>query len=266
MVCLCLGLSACAEVPRYDVPVDQNGAPTVNSIVRRVQCELVTLVRDASPDGPAYPYRKALLDGDYNVAISLSLDVTQSGSLAPSITAIFPFNLTIGGGAVLSKSRDQNFTQNLNFSLRGLYFGWVHGNVTDHCPDADTSLAGKLGLQDAVTMALGAEAVPGSGGAAGGGSSGAKSGASDSQFGGYVNFVLTRNVNSVGPTWSLQQFKGPGGLLGLSQVNTDKLTFAFAQGTPGSFSLKSPINPNSEAAQGLLKQLLTQQISDSLDR
>ena len=49
-------------------------------------------------------------------------------------------------------------------------------------------------------------------------------------FGGSIQFLVTKNVNAVGPTWTLVHFKGPGGLLSASQVNTDKITLAFAQG------------------------------------
>jgi len=52
----------------------------------------------------------------------------------------------------------------------------------------------------------------------------------DGVFGGYVNFVVTKSVNG-GPTWTLTSFTGPGSNLGsFSEVNTDKLTFAFARG------------------------------------
>jgi hypothetical protein len=43
---------------------------------------------------------------------------------------------------------------------------------------------------------------------------------------------VTKNLNSVGPTWSLKHFKGPGSLGGISEVNTDKVVFAFAQSQP----------------------------------
>ena len=53
---------------------------------------------------------------------------------------------------------------------------------------------------------------------------------SDKIFGGTIQFLVTKNVNAVGPTWSLVHFKGPGGFGGLSQVNTDKITLSFAKG------------------------------------
>jgi hypothetical protein len=49
-------------------------------------------------------------------------------------------------------------------------------------------------------------------------------------FGGTIQFLVTKNFNATGPTWSLVHFKGPGGLGALSQVNTDKIVLSFAQG------------------------------------
>lgn len=80
-------------------------------------------------------------------------------------------------------------------------------------------------------------------------------------FGGYVNFVITKNLNSVGPTWTLTHFKGPGSLAGVAEVNTDKLTFAFAE--------RSATGGIARAAQtsraiSLLSYILTNQISTQL--
>ncbi|WP_141713314.1 hypothetical protein [Bradyrhizobium elkanii] len=48
-------------------------------------------------------------------------------------------------------------------------------------------------------------------------------------FGGYVNFVITKNLNAVGPTWTLTHSKARAAFLDCPEVNTDKLTFAFAE-------------------------------------
>ena len=49
-------------------------------------------------------------------------------------------------------------------------------------------------------------------------------------FGGSIQFLVTKSLGTLGPTWTLIHFKGPGGLASLSQVNTDKITLAFAEG------------------------------------
>ena len=76
----------------------------------------------------------------------------------------------------------------------------------------------------------------------------------DGSFGGYVQFVVTKNVNMVGPTWTLKQFNGPGSLAGLSEINTDKITFAFARGGAAG----KPFSVISNARNPVTEQLLTQ--------
>jgi hypothetical protein len=84
---------------------------------------------------------------------------------------------------------------------------------------------------------------------------------SSGAFGGYVDFVVTKNLNSVGPTWTLQHFKGPGSLAGVSEINTDKLTFAFAE---RSATGTIPRAVQSAQAQALLFSILTSQISTQI--
>ena len=60
------------------------------------------MVQDEQPDGDAKFIRLFLLNGDYDVEVALSLDVTNSGGLAPSftytnpITAATSFTLVAG--------------------------------------------------------------------------------------------------------------------------------------------------------------------------
>jgi hypothetical protein len=132
-------------------------------------------------------------------------------------------------GANLTQSREQNYFQKLYYSMRQLdqevkYLKKATGqDLTKSCPEVDTNLAGNLGLQTAFEIAMTSlnrlQWGPASGSA------------TDGAFGGYVTFGVTKNLNSVGPTWMLTNFKGPGSLAGLSEINTDKIAFAFAQGT-----------------------------------
>ena len=66
-----IALGACASVvPSFDIPVDpRTGAPTVQSIVRRVTCELAGLLDDN------YGLKGALLISDIQVALQLNLTV-----------------------------------------------------------------------------------------------------------------------------------------------------------------------------------------------
>ncbi|WP_377828805.1 hypothetical protein ACFKHW_37690 [Bradyrhizobium lupini] len=223
VVALQVSLTGCANiVPIYDIPRDaSSGAPTVSSIVRRVTCELANLV------APGAPHEFELLTGQYQVAVQLDLTVNDTGGLAPSVSYLnppFAFSL----GAKLEQSREQFFSEKLFFSLLDLRDevedsevayreGRVTSKITDCASFADTNLAGDLGIRQAVDLALGSNYLQTS----------AKL-SEQGAFGGYINFLVTKNLNTVGPTWTLTHFTGPGGFGSLSEVNTDKLTFAFA--------------------------------------
>lgn len=77
------------------------------------------------------------------------------------------------------------------------------------------------------------------------------------QFGGYVSFVVTKNINSLGPTWSLTLFKGPGNMATVGMANTDKITFGFAPGGPDGSKFKGD---TSQRVRDLLLQLNLNQI------
>jgi hypothetical protein len=224
-------LAGCG-VPRYDVPYTEAGQPTVKSIVRRIQCEIRDMVRDDSMAPEAF-YRAFLLSHDFDVVVSMSIEVTNTGGLNPTLAYMTPLSpatsFTFSGSGTLSGARNHTFTENLQFSVREIYLDWYTwrlaklagadpeelGLVAHDCPAADTNLSGTLGISDFVAMAANSENL---------------TTAADKVFGGSIQFLITKNVSAVGPTWSLVHFKGPGGLVNLSQVNTDKITLAFAQG------------------------------------
>lgn len=229
--------SGCS-VPIYDVPYTSAGHPTVKTIVQRIQCEIRDLVRTdiENPTDPSRLYGAFLRNGDYDVLIAMSIEVNNTGGLTPSLSYMSPLHVattsfTFSGNANLSESRDHTFTENLQYSVRQIYLDWYAyllaeragldpqslGLTLHDCPAADTNLSGTLGIGDFVAMAAASEGLD-------------TETAPDKIFGGSITFLVTKNVNAVGPTWSLIHFKGPGGLAGLSQVNTDKLTLAFARG------------------------------------
>ena len=247
-------------MPRFDVPYTSSGQPTVRTIVERIQCEMREMVV-ADDNNPASFHRLFLLDGDYDVAIALSLEVNDTGGLAPSFTYLNPFTLTTGftagGAGALSESRDHNFTENIQLSYRQIFTEWRQKQNLYPCPDADTNLSGTLGLKDFVAMAAltpnldEKQTLSGKG-----------------VFGGSVQFVAIKNLTSAGPTWTLVHFAGPGSV-NLSQVNTDKITLAFAKGpnagkpmTPGA---KVSANQPNKDAYWFLQQLLTSSINQQLN-
>lgn len=214
----CLTIAGCANVvPDFDIPKAADGTPTVQSITRRVTCELAQLID--TNDG----IRSALLIADIEVALQLNLTVNDTGGLSPSLTYISNPVFSFGLGGTLSQSREQNFTQKLYYSLNELRLEMAYakrrGVDLTRCWPTDTNLAGELGLRRTVELAF-----------TGGHVAWDTKLSDDGAFGGYVNFVVTKNING-GPMWTLTNFTGPGSNLGtFSEVNTDKLTFAFARG------------------------------------
>jgi hypothetical protein len=170
-------------------------------------------------NNPASFHSSFLLTNDYVAAIALSLDVTNTGGLAPSLSYLNPVaSFALSGSGTLSEARNANFTENIQLSFRKIYDGWKFNRIPFACPSADTNLAGDLGLRDFVALAARTPHLYESSG-------------SDSPevFGGTVQFLVTKQVNSLGPTWTLIHFVGPGSV-NLSQVNTDKITLSFARG------------------------------------
>ncbi len=230
-------------VPRYDVPYVA-GAPAVHSIMERVECELLDLVKDGTQE------HEWLLTGDYQVAAALSLEVNDTGGLAPSFSLIDPIgagSFAFGGSGTLSQSRDHNFTENLQYSLREIYLQWRDHPGAYECPAADTNLAGKLGISDFVDMALDSQGL-----------------AEDqkSPFGGSIQFLVTKSVSAVGPSWTLVRFKGPGGV-NMSEINTDKITLAFAKGPKQGTKLVVTHAFNKDAYL-FLQQLLNSSVNNQL--
>ncbi len=164
------------------------------------------------------------------IAVELDLTVNDDGSLAPAFTytnGLFSFN----AGAKLDVQREQNFTETLFYSIadlrdlmnedRKMSLKVGHPVNSLACPtEVNTPLAGDLGIVPSVHIAMNTPHLA---------SQTKLSGAKAGEFGGYAKFVILKNLNAVGPTWTLKQLKGPGSLAGVSETNTDQITFAFAE-------------------------------------
>jgi hypothetical protein len=211
-----------------------------------VTCELAGLLDEN------YGLRGALLISDIQVALQLNLTVNDTGGLSPSVSFINA-PIAFGLGGTLSQSREQNYTERLYYSLRDLQeeIKLARRSHVDLavCQPIDTNLAGELGLKRTVELAFTSPHLDWT----------AK--LSDGAFGGYVNFVVTKNVNA-GPTWTLIHFTGPGSNLGaFSEINTDKLTLAFARGDKAG----TPFRISGRAkADYLIDQINLNQISTQL--
>jgi hypothetical protein len=139
-------------------------------------------------------------------------------------------------------------------STRTIFIDWKSGANLHDCPEADTNLSGDLGLKDIVAMAAltrnkdTTQSLSGKG-----------------VFGGSVTFLVTKNLSAIGPSWTLVHFKTLSGLVNLSEVNTDKITIAFAQGpNVGKKMLVTEKRPFNFYAYSFLQQLLTSSINSQL--
>jgi hypothetical protein len=245
---LSLFCASCA-VPQFDVPYTENG-PTVDSVVRRIECEMREMVVE-DDNNPASFNSPFLLTNDYVVAIALSLDVTNTGGLAPSLSYLNPVaSFGLSGTGTLSEARNANFTENIQLSFRKIHDRWEHDHIPFECPSADTNLAGNLGIRDFVALAAQTSHLN------------QRSGSNSPEvFGGTVQFLVTKQINSFGPTWTLVHFVGPGSV-NLSQVNTDKITLSFARGKEAGKPLAEHMVE--AKANSFLQQLLTSQITSQL--
>lgn len=217
-------LSGCATVDNFDVPRDDANYPSVKSIIQEITCELAVIAN------PNYQYSPDMTAGDYVIAVELDLTVNDDGTLAPSITytkGLFSF----GAGAKFDIQREHSISIPLSYSIADLRaqmdadrrasikFGRKVDSLA--CPtSADTPLATNLGIESTVHIAMNTPHIAGQSKL-----SGAKAG----ELTGYTKFVVVKNLNNVGPTWTLKYFKGPGALAGYAETNTDQVYYAFAQ-------------------------------------
>jgi hypothetical protein len=289
-------LMACAgcAVPNYDVSSRSDGLPTILSTIKHIKCELTDLVRRPVQEGsgPVDPLEQGLLNGDYDVQLTLELEVNDTGGLTPSVTFMEPItkliSFSLGGSANLSESRDHHFTDNFQLSMRQLYADAHAPPDKPHlvCPTDDNDLGRTLGLRDNLRRTLGIRdfvamgfdtdrlptAPPKTAQTKTPQTSQQQSASittATEAFGGVITFLVTKNVSGFGPTWTTTRWKGPGGLVGLSQVNTDKLTLAFAQGPNAGTKMPSigttiDRNPPNLGAYNFTQQQLNQTISSQI--
>ncbi len=75
--------------------------------------------------------RRFLLNGDYDVEIALSGEVNEAGGLAPALAYMSPLTATasflFNANGTRSESRDHNFTENIQLSVRAIYADWETG-------------------------------------------------------------------------------------------------------------------------------------------
>lgn len=240
-IILTLAISGCAN-PGFDVPTDAHGAPTLETIVQRITCEVADMMRQGSP------LREYLSTGGYHMSANLTLKVTDSGSLSPSVEFLPTAVLTISAAGKLAQSRSREVYVNFDFSLADVKASVDQNPNFGECPQSKMHLTGDLGIAD--TVALVKTAANRDIGASG----------PNGEFGGTVTFGLTRSAGAFGPTWKLTRFSGPGPLIDLSRENTDTLSFAFAQGDTGRGE-----SSGTARARAYLRDVLARQIKSEIE-
>lgn len=192
-------VSSCSTAPEMDeVDGTATHGPTVQNIVDRIQCEV---------SGAVHVYSKAFKGNHWGVVATLTLQVDDSVGVNPTVSFIEPSEFSFGLGAGVTGSRQRIYTQTLTYKTDDL----LAQEGPTSC-ERRSRLAGDLKIQEVVRTAVG----------------GPNGVAASTAFGQTLQFVVVHNVSGVGPTWSLSHLKGPGGLLGASRTDTQKLVISFA--------------------------------------
>jgi hypothetical protein len=188
-VALLVAASLCGCVGVAPLNVD---GPTVAQIVDEVQCEIL----DASRLHPR------LKKENWAAAVDLSLQVDDNAGLTPTVSFISPLvtegtSFAFGASATLRATRQHIYAESLDIPINAI--------KARRCPtQVETfGLTGTLGIVETVEMGLGSI-----------GHDDVAKFKSDKAFGKTIQFVVTKNLNAVGPTWTLTRFVGPGGLAG----------------------------------------------------
>jgi hypothetical protein len=217
MVSASFALCGCAGVPDYGFSDDSAGNPvTIPHIVDRIQCEIFRAEKN----------HPALIGMEYVASASLTLEASDKIGVTPSLSFIDVLtaatNFTFGIGGEASDNRKRSFQESFNI---------VVANITDRpCAlEAGSRLTGELGIEDLIAVGLTSldpankAILP---------TTDKFAAAKGAIFGSSITFTIVRNVNAVGPTWTLRSFKGPGsgstGLANAGRTDTHTLLISFA--------------------------------------
>lgn len=283
-VALLFGLGGCSSMPAFEAPLSKEGYPTVGHVIKKIECEIAQ-ARDAPENtNPKFIYylNNTLNLKDFSqwaASVTLSLTISDTEGLSPTgglaLAYLDPLKLagtsfSFGGNALLYQQRQRIFTQTYTINIASLSIrtcDYFNGKVPD------INLAGDLGLKDQIDMGLHAfhrdntsDYSP---------TDTANKGATDT-FGATVSFDVFKGMTSVGPTWTLVHFKGPGGGLGYQRDDLDKIAITFAPvaySTPkkgmspeiaGLSATHASFNNAASIARAANQQLVTQQAIQQL--
>ncbi|WP_439923879.1 hypothetical protein [Nitrobacter sp. JJSN] len=228
-------LSACSSPPPFDVPIDVQGGPTVSSVIDKIECE----ISEAAQDPKNYIGLKGLAPFDQwvaSVALTLTVnDTTGTATAGLPLSYIDPLKatgtlFTFGASPVLYETRTRTYAQNYTINIAAIPKTLTCEGMKLKRHGFD--LEGDLGLREQIYMGL--HSFTGEKDEAGyyqPASSGAK--ALDN-FGATVQFHIYKGITGVGPTWTLQTFKGPSAGVGYVRDDQHQVVITFAP-TAGTF-------------------------------
>jgi len=262
-------VSGCVTLPEFDKVTGITPA----SIVQVIKCELIWARQD----------NKQLQDGHspaWLAVADLTLQVDETTTLTPSFahTDMVSRSLSrlFNWGVKLDTRAQRIYTQSVTFKIPELHDPRCANR--DSIGGAGFALNGSLGLSEIVRMAFGSsQYVPTKDGGVFGppdykerymaelAKADKPKAAKSKYFGQSLSFIVTKNINKVGPTWVLSFFKGPGGFLTMERGDTNKLAISFAAYEPGvKFAGPGGLGEyNAEAAAAYSNSTLLQQDSAS---
>ncbi len=236
-------LAGCTSLPNFSGPPGfaagkpRDAVPKVSDVVTHIQCEIVDVI-EANRAEFTLPN-----DGRYVVFATLLIEVTDDGSLNPSVSFIHPFT-TDGTSRALGFKGQWDGASHRTYSQT---FSLVLDPVSADAAAA-TCRAAATPPSDAISGSLGIAQVLAEGMRHAsadkymlpfpvGDAASAVTSTNIPTFGSTIDFTVTYGLGA-DPLWTLTHFTGPGGggsgLLSYTRTSKDSLILSFAQANPPS--------------------------------
>lgn len=199
--------SGCTSLPKFDKSDDV----TPGAIIDIIHCELVEAKKK-------FPRLDGAENEDWIAIAELILQVDEQATLTPAFTHTFV--PVFDWGLKLDTQATRVYTQYVEYVLPKL----KETKCKDDINKNGRLLTGKLGLNEVVGMAFESIEL----GPKDEGLSLKTSQKTSGSFGSTIKFVISRNTNGTGPTWTLTNFKGPGKLFMAQRTDTNTLNISFA--------------------------------------
>lgn len=246
-------IGGCSLTPGFDslTASSSNVAPTVDQLIDHIQCEIVDVEKGKGiqTDEEKQALNK-FLSQSYIVYATLTLDVTNSQGLSPSLNFINPYvvagtNVTQMLGGQITGMQHRNINPSFTLDLDPKNIDPVR---SQKCSEAAGTfgLSGDLGIKELILAGVqrSTEAdfmfpFPSST------EMGAIKAATAPAFASTIDFTVNYSFNA-GPVWTLKHFKGPSGSSGLvsaGRIDKDTLVLSFASAGPRPTASVPPAPP-----------------------